>query len=77
MVTRHLTVLIAGVVTLAVCGCSRGTNETLEPGIMNEAQHSHYHVHAVDASHEHSHANLDAYGGHTHSHKHAHTAANL
>ena len=77
MVTHQRTALIIGSLTLAFCGCNRATNETLEPGVMNEAEHSHYHVHAVDASHEHSHPNLDALGGHTHSHKHPHNVTHL
>ena len=74
MVTYQRTALIVGLLTLAVCGCSRGTNETLEPGMMNEAEHTHYHVHAVDATHEHTHSAL---GGHTHTHKHPHSDAHL
>jgi hypothetical protein len=77
MVIHQRTALVVGILALAVCGCSRATNETLEPGIMNEAEHSHYHVHAVDASHEHAHPDLDAFGGHTHSHKHSHNDPHL
>lgn len=77
MVTHQHKSLIVALLTFALCGCSHATNETLEPGVMDEAEHSHYHIHAADASHEHSHANLDAFGGHTHSHKHPHSAEHL
>ena len=54
----------------AFCGCG-SSDQTLEPGMMNEGQHTHYHVHAADASHEHSHS--QELGGHTHTHSHNHS----
>jgi hypothetical protein len=67
---RSAWIAISALLFLACCGC--GTpDQALEPGMMNEAQHTHYHVHAADASHEHSHS--QKLGGHTHTHSHNHS----
>lgn len=64
--------MVAALLLQTLCGCGgSGADRILEPGIMNEAQHSHYHVHASDASHDHSHAGES--GGHTHTHLHNHS----
>jgi hypothetical protein len=71
MLRNKLCRLAIAIWPLVASGCG-GSSATVEPGIMEETQHSHYHVHAVDASHGHTHPGLDAFGGHTHPHAHLH-----
>jgi hypothetical protein len=67
---RHWPAVVVALLLQTFCGCG-SADQTLEPGIMNDARHAHYHVHAADASHEHSHP--DGLGGHTHTHSHIHS----